>query len=45
VEITKVWVIEDNGYELVLVSLEDDNPQPTEPEPQQLELFELDECY
>jgi hypothetical protein len=39
-----MWVIEDNGYDLVLVSLEDDNAKPI-PEPQQLELFELDECY
>jgi len=40
-----MWVIEDNGYDMVLVRLEDDNPVPAEPEPQQLELFELDECY
>ena len=39
-----MWVIEDNGYDLVFVSLDVDNPEPT-PEPQQLELFELDECY
>jgi hypothetical protein len=39
-----MWVIEDNGYDLVYVRLEDDNPEPTEPEPEQLELFEL-ECY
>jgi len=38
-----MWVIEDNGYDLVLVRLEDDNPEPKEPK--QLELFELDECY
>ena len=38
-----MWVIEDNGYDSVLVRLEDDNPQPKEQE--QLELFELDECY
>jgi len=37
-----MWVIEDNGYDLVYVRLEDDNPEPTEPE--QLELFKL-ECY
>jgi hypothetical protein len=39
-----MWVIEDNGYDMVLVRLEDDNPQPIE-EQEQLELFELDECY
>jgi hypothetical protein len=27
-----MWVIEDNGYDSVLVRLEDDNPQPEEQE-------------
>ena len=40
-----MWVIEDNGYDMVLVRLEDDNPQPNDEEQEQLELFELDECY
>jgi hypothetical protein len=40
-----MWVIEDNGYDEVLVRLEDDNPQPNDEEQEQLELFELDECY
>jgi hypothetical protein len=39
-----MWFIEDNGYDLVLVTLEEDDVQPI-PEPQQLELFEFDECY
>lgn len=38
-----MWVIEDNGYDLVFVRLEDDNPQPREPE--QLELFTTEDQF
>ena len=38
-----MWVIEDNGYDSVLVRLEDDNPQPEEQE--QLELFTTEDQF